>query len=172
MGYRSDVAICLQKEKYNEAPFNIRKGLGYADKVYETKNGLVFYYESIKWYNHNDPIKLLQEYILNNDGGILIVGEDDNDNVNLGNTYDYNICIKRYIDLENIHESSDQFKDYITFSDLLSLESENLAIKIDSAKEGTCLLYSYDGDYYMVSIDNTVEKIELYDWEDFKNDRF
>ena len=45
---------------------------------------------------------------------------------------------------------------------------EEHAEKIDSAFEGTCHLYKYEGKYYNVLIDDTVEETTLAEWEEFK----
>ena len=114
MGYRSNVAVALSEEYYdklielckNDEKFNKANVYGLiteADSIYYRDECYLFIYNSIKWYDNFDEVKLFQNYVedaISEDGSnncFVRIGEEDDDNECIGYSDTFEVGIVREI---------------------------------------------------------------------------
>jgi len=113
MGYRSDIAICVPEKEYLKASKEVKEELEMSDIKKSVKldfdKGLVFIYESIKWYDDYDHVKLILGFLkpLVRDfkqAGFIRIGEEINDIERYGDILDYNVFAEAKLNLDNLKE--------------------------------------------------------------------
>jgi hypothetical protein len=104
MGYRSEVALALSKEAYNNMPENVKNAfneIGWKNPNSENENSVIFYNDWIKWYESDNEINLIENFISNLEDkhfGFIRLGEDNEDIEFKGKYFDFGISFVRKIE--------------------------------------------------------------------------
>lgn len=105
MSYRSEIVIAIRPEVYVAAPDIVKDAFAclFFDKIVEEENRIVFYAESIKWYDvveGDHSISIIEEWLENlddDDFGLVELGEDDSDVRYIGDTSKFDIGYVRKV---------------------------------------------------------------------------
>lgn len=104
MGYRSEVAIVLEKEVYEKAleeamQYKLENGkedkywcLLHTDKTSVDKKYAVLYWDWIKWYESYEEIKFIEELMKEHNAYFMRIGEEDSDIETHFYGEDYDMC--------------------------------------------------------------------------------
>ena len=113
MGYRSQVAFAITKEKYLEHKIILQDSLfllDEADEKYSDESAHYFLWDTIKWYESDDDIAEIESLMgkldqLDTDGdytpyyAFIRIGEDFDDITERGQPYEFNMQLERDITL-------------------------------------------------------------------------
>jgi len=100
MGYRSQVGFVVGKETYNEkVTSDLKEALKDCDYITENEHAYYFTWDSVKWYEDNEHVKTIQQFVEDNydNAGLVIVGEYDDDNREIGSPYNFDLSLKREV---------------------------------------------------------------------------
>jgi hypothetical protein len=100
MGYKSQVGFVVGKETYNEkVTSDLKEALKDCDCITENEHSYYFTWDSVKWYEDNKHVKTIQQFVEDNldNAGLVIVGEDADDNREIGSPYNFDLSLIREV---------------------------------------------------------------------------
>ena len=130
MGYRSQVALAIEKELCETKCSKIREDLEDCDTISKTKGYYVFTWDGVKWYEDYDDIKRITDFIAENNEKVYFVriGEDTDDIEHTG-CLDADIVIKREIDIVSNDLKETTLEEIFKPNSIKFLEKEVLSKK-------------------------------------------
>lgn len=102
MGYRSEVAIAVSTEDYNNAPQNVKDAFYEMFDEPEEKDDIITIYHKdwVKWYDDYKDVQTIESWLnsLNSDNyGMIRIGEEDADVEYLGDPWQNGLSMIRKI---------------------------------------------------------------------------
>lgn len=101
MGYRSEVAIAVSTEDYNDAPQNVKDAFCeiFNEPTENHATMMIFHEDWLKWYD-DEFVQTIEKWLdtLNPDNyGMIRLGEDDSDVDFYGSPFDFGLNYTRKI---------------------------------------------------------------------------
>lgn len=105
MGYRSEVAFAIKKDKFRDFKHKLAEAIQDCDEVYKTDNGVVFTWSWAKWYEDYEEVIAVSEVMDECEDlpgghelyGFVRIGENSDDIETKGSPYEFGLGVSRTI---------------------------------------------------------------------------
>ena len=102
MGYRSEVAIAVDSENYNNAPQNVKDAFHemFNEPAENTATMVIFHQDWVKWYDDDKVVQTIENWLDTLDSdyyGMIRLGEDDMDTEYKGDPWNNGLGYTRKI---------------------------------------------------------------------------